>query len=68
MKLKKVVQAEVMVSMLERKLGDKLTSRKKTILRKAFDKLEDTPYPLINVEISKLREMVFLIDVDREVA
>lgn len=64
MKLKKMSQAEALLSSLERKLGDRLSSEKKRTLRKAFKKLEDTPYAHVNVELIKLKEMAILLEAD----
>ena len=64
MKLKKMSQAEALLSSLERKLGDRLSSEKKRTLRKAFKKLEDTPHAHVNVELIKLKEMAILLEAD----
>jgi hypothetical protein len=64
MKLKKMSQAKALLSSLERKLGDRLSSEKKRTLRKAFKKLEDTPYAHVNAEIIKLKEMAILLEAD----
>ena len=64
MKLKKMSQANALLSSVERKLGDRLSSEKKRTLRKAFKRLEDTPYAHINAELIKLKEMVILLEAD----
>jgi molecular chaperone DnaK len=63
-KLKKVGQAEALLSSVERKLGDRLSSEEKRKIRKAFKRLEDTPYSHVNAEIIKLKEMAILLEVD----
>lgn len=64
MKLKKMSQTEALLSSVERKLGDRLSSEKKRTLRKAFKMLEVTPYEHINAEIIKLKEMAILLETD----
>ena len=64
MKLKKMSQAEALLSSVERKLGDRLSSEKKRTLRKAFKMLEVTPYEHVNAEIIKLKEMAILLETD----
>jgi len=64
MKLKKMSQAEALLSSVERKLGDRLSSEKKRKLRKAFKMLEVTPYEHVNAEIIKLKEMAILLETD----
>jgi molecular chaperone DnaK len=63
-KLKKVGQAEALLSSVERKLGDRLSSEEKRKIRKALKRLEDTPYSHVNAEIIKLKEMAILLEAD----
>jgi len=53
-----------LLSSVERKLGDRLSSEKKRTLRKAFKMLEVTPYEHVNAEIIKLKEMTILLETD----
>jgi molecular chaperone DnaK len=64
LKMKNVNQAKLLLSSLERKLGDKLSSKKKTNLRKAVEKLENTPCEYITEEVVKLRGTLALLEAD----
>jgi len=64
LKLKNVRQAKMLLSSVERKLGDKLSSEKRIKLRKAVKKLEEAQREHIAEETLNVKEMVTLLEAD----
>ena len=63
-KLKKVSQAKTLLSSVERKIGDKLSSENRRELREAVKRLEEAPYEHVSEEVIKLKEMATLLEAD----
>lgn len=64
LKLRKVKQATILLSSMERQLGDKLSRKKKRKLREAVKKLENVPHEQITEEVVNLRAMMTLLEAD----
>jgi molecular chaperone DnaK len=63
-KVKKVSQAKTLLSSVERRLCDKLSSEKRRKIREAVKRLEEAPYEHVNEEIIRLKEMATLLEAD----
>ena len=63
-KVKKVSQAKTLLSSMERRLCDKLSSEKRRKIRKAIKRLEEAPYECVSEEIIRLKEMAYLLEAD----
>jgi molecular chaperone DnaK len=64
LKLKNVRQAKMLLSSLERRLGDKLPSEKKTKIKEAVKRLEEAQHEQIAEEALNFEEMVTLLEAD----
>jgi molecular chaperone DnaK len=64
LKLKKVSQAKMLLSSVERKLGDRLPSDKRRELKEAVEKLEEVPHERVADEAIKLRGLITLLEAD----
>jgi molecular chaperone DnaK len=64
LKLKNVRQAKMLLSSLERRLGDKLPSEEKTKVKEAVKRLEEAQHEHIAEEALNLKEMVTLLEAD----
>jgi molecular chaperone DnaK len=63
-KLKKISQAKMLLSSVERRLGSKLSNEKKKQLEESAKRLEEASHERVAEEISNLREMVTLLEAD----
>lgn len=63
-KVKKVSQAKTLLSSMERRLCDKLSSEKRRKIREAVKRLEESPYEHVSEEIIRLKELVYLLEAD----
>jgi molecular chaperone DnaK len=64
LRLKSVNQARMLLCSVEGKLGDKLSGKKKRMLREAVANLEAVPYELIAEETADLKTMITLAEAD----
>jgi molecular chaperone DnaK len=64
LKLKNVRQAKMLLSSLERRLGDKLPREKRAKIEEAVKRLEDAQHEQIAEEALNLKEMVTLLESD----
>jgi len=64
MKVKKVSQARTLVSSVEKRLGDEVSSEERGKIREAVKKLEEAPYKDLGKEMNKLKEMINLLEAD----
>ena len=63
-KVKKVSQAKTLLSSVERRLCDKLSSEERRKIREAVKRLEEAPYERVSEEIIRLKEMAYLLEAD----
>jgi len=62
MKVKKVSQAKMLVSSVEKRLGDNIPCEKRKEINEAVRRLEEAQYKGIEKEINKLRETIALLE------
>jgi len=63
-KVKGVSQAKALVSSVEHKLGDKLSTEERRKIKKAVKRLEEAPYKDVEKETTELKEMITLLEAD----
>ncbi len=63
-KLKKVRQAKILLSSLEKRLGSKLPNETKKKMEATIKKIEEGSHANVNEELRNLREMVTVIEAD----
>jgi len=64
LKVKKVTQAKMLVSSLEKRLADKLPEDERRKVQEAVRRLEEAPYKDVMREMSKLKETITLLERD----
>jgi len=64
MKVKKVSQAKRLVSSMEKRLWDKVSSEERGKVEEAVKRLEMAPYKGVGKEMNKLKEMITLLEAD----
>jgi len=64
MKVKKVSLAKTLMSSVEKRLGDKVSSEKRGKIREAVKRLEEAPYKGVRKEMDKLKETITLLEAD----
>jgi len=64
-KVKKIIQAKTLVSSVEKRLREKVSSGEKRKVEEAVKRLEETPYKDVGKEMNKLKEMMVLLEADR---
>ena len=64
MKVKKVSLAKTLTSSVEKRLGDKVSTEKRGKIREAVKSLEEALYKDVRKEMSKLKEMITLLEAD----
>jgi len=64
MKVRKVGQAKTLISSVEKRLGDKVSSEKRRKIREAVERLEEVPYTDVRKEVNKLKEMMTILEAD----
>jgi len=64
MKVKKVSQAKKLVSSMEKRLRDKVSSEERRKVEKVVKRLEGAPYKDVGKEMNKLKEMIILLEAD----
>jgi len=62
LKVKKLIQAKMLVSSLEKRLADKLPRDERRKVQEAARRLEEAPYGDVTREMSKLKEMITLLE------
>jgi len=63
-KVKRVGQAKTLVSSVEKRLDSKVSSEKRRKIREAIKKLEETSYEAVGKEMSRLKEMITLLEAE----
>lgn len=63
-KLKKIRQAKMLLSSVEKRLGSKLSNENKKKLEASIKRLEEAPPERVGEEVSNLKEMVTLLEAD----
>jgi len=63
-KVKKVSQAKTLMSSVEKRLGDKMSSEKRRKIREAVERLDEVPYEGVRKEMNKLKEIITLLEAD----
>jgi molecular chaperone DnaK len=63
-KMKSVSRAKILMSSLEQRLNNKLSSEKRKEIREAVKRLEEAPYEGVSKEMIKLKEMITLLETD----
>jgi len=66
LKVRKQVQAKMLLSSLERNLADKLATEERRKVQQAIKRLEEVPYGDVAKEMSKLKGMIRLLEADHE--
>ena len=64
MKVKKVSQARTLVSSVEKKLRDEVSSEERRKVEEAVKRLEGAPYKDVGKEMNRLKEMITLLEAD----
>ena len=66
MKVKIVSQARMLMSSVEKRMGDRMFNEKSKKIREAVERLEEMPYKDAEKEMDKLREMITMLEVNHQ--